>query len=583
MINQLRKILRSPIFYFAFFAGVYSIAQRVNDKSILEVISSDGRGCYAYLPALLIYHDGSFEQSSKVEKSYYANGIDQLYLFKNKEDKTYNKYFPGIAVLQLPFFLLACFVSWVIGTPIDGYSSVFHWCYLIGSWCYFMVGIQLFASAIRRLFPERNRQFEWIIPLIYLATPLLFYSISTPSFTHVYSFFLIGLFVIQIIKLREGLTKRKLLFLGITLGMVILVRPTNVTILFIVPFLLGKNELFIERLKELITLRNGYFLTTVLGTFSVLSVLFLSWKWQTGNWLVWSYSGEGFNFTNPLIVTGLFSFRIGLFVHTPIVLLACWGILTWYRKNAFQAIWWCVYFVVNCWVIFSWWCWDYESSFGNRPFVEHIGLILLPVFFMLQRRFILTVGIVSLCAAIGLIRFWEKSTGFMVDQRYTKQNFLPSLQFWKAENSGRWNFTKSCKPFGKSNQTVVLLDDPTKRVVASSDEFTATVEYELPKNRTNERYYVVVDLEKKIESFRFENVFLVIDAFSGDEKKRYYKSIDLFNDREEGKEEWAKLSFEVNVHDYLQEYDHVKIYIWNPGKKKFILQNIKIVLEEYKS
>ena len=75
MINQLRKILRSPIFYFAFFAGVYSIAQRVNDKSMLEVISSDGRGCYAYLPALLIYHDGSFEQSSKVEKSYFHSNL----------------------------------------------------------------------------------------------------------------------------------------------------------------------------------------------------------------------------------------------------------------------------------------------------------------------------------------------------------------------------------------------------------------------------------------------------------------------------------------------------------------------------
>ena len=76
---------------------------------------------------------------------------------------------------------------------------------------------------------------------------------------------------------------------------------------------------------------------------------------------------------------------------------------------------------------------------------------------------------------------------------------------------------------------------------------------------------------------------MVIDAFRKDQNKRFYQAVALFNDRLEGKDNWAQLEFEGQVYDNFQEFDFIKIYIWNQGKKVFEIKNIEFSLEVYKS
>lgn len=576
------KAFRSPLFWFVALLTCYSAYKLVKDEKLMEVIRSDGRGYYAYLPALLIYNDPTFAEPKKAEQRYHAGDIDQLYLFKDKNGRVYDKYFPGTALLQLPFFLLACFLSWISGGPVDGYSEIFHWCYFVGSLVYTWLGILLFRRCIRSFFPLASRRIDCLIPVLYVAAPLMYYSFATPSFTHHYSFFLFGLFAYLMLRLKESITLRRMIFLGVVLGLILLVRPTNITVVLLIPFLLGSKTELLSWFKHLFTNQRLKLLGAAVSCMAIVSLLLFSWKWQTGNWIVWSYSGEGFNFLHPPILTCLFSFRNGLFVHTPVLLLSVVGIVLWFRKNRFQATWLSVYWIINCWLIFSWWCWDYESPFGNRPFVEHLFFLLLPIFMVVERKAVLAFTFVGLCALVGGIRFWESSTGFMLDQRFTKESYFKSLQFWKTNNSGRWNYTKSCVPFGNKNTELLLVDQPAERNVLGSDEFLFTTDYLLPAERTNERYYLRVQLDKQIDKKRFEGVYLVIDASSSKTTKRYYKSIDLFNDREEGRDGWVTLIFESQIHDYLQEYETVRVYIWNQGKQSFRLRNVKFILEEYK-
>src|SRR3990167_5593295 len=100
---SLLKIVRSPLIWFIVLLTGYSAYKLVKDDKVMEVIRSDGRGYYAYLPALLIYNDPTFDEPKKAEQRYHANDIDQLYLFKDKNGHVYDKYFPGTALLQLPF------------------------------------------------------------------------------------------------------------------------------------------------------------------------------------------------------------------------------------------------------------------------------------------------------------------------------------------------------------------------------------------------------------------------------------------------------------------------------------------------
>jgi hypothetical protein len=228
-------------------------------------------------------------------------------------------------------------------------------------------------------------------------------------------------------------------------------------------------------------------------------------------------------------------------------------------------------------------CWDYESSFSNRAYTEHMFFLVIPVLNLYEKYKKITLIILILLGLIGIIRYFERVTNFMGDQHFTSQNYFSSLQFWNNHNKARWNYTRSCIPFGKRISNKTLLEDSQIHTINENDEFYFTVSDILQKPRTSERYYYRVELEKQTEEKYFEGVMLIIDASNGDFSKRYYKSVDLFNDRYEGKDKWVKLAFEGQILDNFQEYDQVKIYIWNQGKKSFKIRNCKIVLEEYKS
>lgn len=563
---------------------VFSILYLQRKNGLSNVISSDGSGYYAYLPALFIYHEKHFEKTAEVERNVRKLELQQHYLIFDKQGNKYNKCFPGIAALQTPFFLLSCLLSWIFGQPVDGYSDIFIIGFYLGSLFYTLAGIFFFNQVLKRLFPESNAIIQWLVPLFYFATPLLFYSIHTPSISHGYSFFLFALFAWLILKLQAQFSFKRMVFLGLTLGAIALIRPTNILVVLIVPFLLGsweETKLFFTKLFQF----KGKWL--IFGAFSFLSfisILFFSWKLQTGNWIIGAYNGEGFNFGKAMIFQSLFSFRIGLFLHSPIFLLTILGLILLLFKNRFKAFWFTAYFAVIVYVIASWWCWDYESSFGARPFTEHGVFLILPIFELLKHlKKWVVVGFVFF-ALIGTNRLYASLTGIFVNQRFTRQNYLESLNIWNKKNHDRWNFTLACTPFGKKVEEINLSSNSAEIEVKPTDLYVNTVDFNFPSNRKNKRFYVSVDIEKKNFEADWSDVFLVIDAHSKDEKLRHYQAIPLYNDRFEAKNQWTKFVFEESSDiDCLQQYDVVRIYIFNSGKKHFKLKNVQFKINLYQS
>lgn len=573
------RLLKNPMVLFALFMLSYS-AYRTFSEDLSYIIRSDGRGYYAYLPALIVFNDPSFEASAKAENEYHEKKLAPLHLVKSHDGEVHNKYFPGVAVLQAPFFVIATAVSWLANQPIDGYSDIYSVFFYFGSIFYVILGLLFFYKVLKALFPKNHSSVLWIIPLFYFATPLFHYSVHTPSFGHLYSFFLFTWFSWTVIKLKEYRSGKRFLILGLILGLIVIVRPTNVFIVSAIPLLLGDYK----TVKNLFrSLNLNYLLQLFIGFFSTLALLFLVWKWESGNWIVWSYSGEGFNFLNPKLIDTLFSFRIGLLIHTPIVLLAIFSGIILFRKNSFQASFWTIYFIINTWIIASWWCWDYESPFGNRPFTEHLFFLLLPLFTLLIKKNKLIVGLSVVFTLIGILRLWSYSSGHMPNQRFTSSNYITSLAVWNDDNYNRWNYTRSCRPYGERIQENVLLNDTPQTIVEPNQEFICSVIAPLAKPRTNERFYYRVELEKRISQKSLSGVFLVIDAINKSNGQRYYHATELMNDRQEGKGNWAKLLFEGTLHDSFQEYDNVKIYIWNPERQTFSVRRVKITLDVYKS
>jgi len=190
---------------------------------------------------------------------------------------------------------------------------------------------------------------------------------------------------------------------------------------------------------------------------------------------------------------------------------------------------------------------------------------------------------ICIFAFIGAIRIYTYSIGMISDQRFTKDNYFKSLTFWDENNYDRWFFSRACEPHGDIENSWELLSLQKEIEVTKESEFILTAEFEFPKKRMGERYFVKATFDKRIYSKeRFKNVFLVIDAYSNRLNHRYYKAMNLYNDIEEGRDEWKTLVFESQAYDYLEEYDHLKVYIWNSGKHHFKLRNVRLVVQSFK-
>ena len=568
--------LKNPINYLLTIGVAFSFYKFSVEGENKWTIRSDGSGYYAYLPALIIYNDPTFVSSTKAEAKVHNGTLSDNFLFKDQAGRTYNKFFPGEAVLQAPFFLLAHFIASISGAQTTGYSEIYQFFFWIGAMFYAILGL-VYYQRFLNVFSNRGVNIKWIFSFFILATPIFFYLFLTPSFSHLYSFFLFSIFLFQVQKWAfEKSTKRNIL-IGFLLGMIFLVRPTNLVVLIVLPMFWYSGRTFWDWIRKRI-MSLSFVLSILLPFVLVTGILPLCWHWQTGNWLVWSYRGEGFNWMEPSFIRALFSFRSGLFLHTPVMVFSVLGIYFWFRENRFQTIIFIIFCLFSSWIIFSWWCWDYEATFGNRPFTEHFLIMGLPIFFLSSKKEALVSFLTFFFALVGTIRLTTYFNEVMVDQRFKSDNYIQSLQFWKDENKNRWFFSEACEPYGKmrSRETLLQMDE---LLVKSTDEYVATNLIQLPEKRNGKRYFVRMTCEKRIfGTEKFTDVFFVVDAYNAGFENRNFKIMPLYNDIYEGKKAWKQLTFETQIYDYMEKCTEAKIFVWNPGKRHFELKNIRIEL-----
>ena len=143
-------------------------------KGWKHIVTSDGRGYYAYLPALLIDHDLTFSKTVKREAKLLGYPLyNPGYIVKSGE-QAMNKYFAGEPVLLLPFFLLGTLFSYIAGTDINGYSFFFQLFAGLGSLFYLFLGF-IFLQRILEHLQIRFGVIRLTLVMILLGTNL-FYS-----------------------------------------------------------------------------------------------------------------------------------------------------------------------------------------------------------------------------------------------------------------------------------------------------------------------------------------------------------------------------------------------------------------------
>lgn len=350
-----------------------------NWKGILE---SDAKGYYAYLPAVFIYQDLNFSFLDEIEEKYDRKLI--YYDYRRKvHDKHINKYFAGTAVLQLPFFLMAHAITSLSDGDADGYSKWYLIFITIAAIFYQLLGL-FFIGKILKSNGIKDSIIAILLVVCSLGTNLFVYSIVEPGMSHVYSFALLSMFIYYAQEFSRSFHFKHLSFAVLLLGSITLVRPINFLILFSIPLLAGSwpklKELFWAKWKLSISKK----LILVMVFALPLCIQLIVYKISTGNFWVYSYVDEGFNFLDPHWWDILFSYRKGLFVYTPFYFLPFALIYFIWKRSSYLLYSWLFFFSLITYFLSSWWMWYYGGSFSSRVYVEYLPLFVLMIAFALQ-------------------------------------------------------------------------------------------------------------------------------------------------------------------------------------------------------
>lgn len=416
-----------------------------------QIIQDDVVSYYAYLPAVLIFNDLDFEFIKNLPEDFEG----KIWIHPTPNGKPILRMTMGMAILWAPFFMIAHGVAHIMGVSTLGYSWPYSLSIFIATLFYLFVGLYFLRKILLRFFSDVTTAIVLII--VVLATNLMYYVISEPGMTHVYNFGLISAFIYFSLKWVEILSPSPLdelvprigrvgvrlvytIILGLLAGIIVLIRPVNIIVLLF-PALIGISSF--SGFWERITKNWSWILIAGIAAFLVAVPQLLYWKSQTGHFIFNSYMDQGkFYFQNPQIINGLFSYRKGWLLYTPVMVFAFLGFF-WIKKYAANLVLPIVVFLaINIYVVYSWWCWWYGGSFGSRPMVDMYGIMAIPLAAFIERVLISKTWIKSIAAflLVGLIS---------LNQFQTKQYRMSLLHFDSMTKEAYWGiFGKKTWPEG---------------------------------------------------------------------------------------------------------------------------------------
>lgn len=368
-----------------------------------NVIAWDVKSYYAYLPAAFIHHDLSLA-------------------FTAKNPSEYNKWFwpvvtptgkkcivtsMGLSFLYAPFFLVGHGVA--VFTPFadDGYSQPYAMALVFSAMFYVILGLWFLRKLLLRYFDELTTLITLI--LVLFGTNLLYYSSWSAAMPHSYNFGLIAMFLYLNNRWHEQITAKNTIVLGLLTGLIVLIRPTNILVLILIAFWKVTSLKSLQD-KLFFFLKNYRFILLMAASFVLIWVpQFIYWKYVSGKFLFFSYSGIGgkFFWSHPQIGEILLSLRKGWWIYTPLMLVATLSIVFLFRKLPAMATAIFLFVGLNIYVQASWWCWWFGGGFGLRAFIDSYAILAIPLAVLVSKAVALKWRGAPVLLLLGLLTWYN--------------------------------------------------------------------------------------------------------------------------------------------------------------------------------
>lgn len=350
----------------------------------------DGLGYYQWLPSAFI--TGKFDW--------------MLWCHKISDHTAISMYSLGVSVLELPFFLVSQWLTWLFGYPDTGVSPPNAVAMMASTATYAGLGA-VFSFKLARRYSTTPAALLAVLA-IFAGSNLFYYATDQPLMSHVYSYFLIALFCWCGLRIIDGPRKVHVVLFLLSGAMLVLVRQMNIVV-FLFPLWMALSSAggIKGAWRKLLHHPSAFALGLFLGLVPwVLQSMY--WHYLTGSWYAnaYAYSDEHFDFTKMVPGMVLFSPRNGWFTFSPIFLLVIATLLlhAWRGTRTARPL--LIIFLGTVLIYSAWWCWWLGGAYGYRGLVDLYGLFAIPLawFFRSVMRRSWSLRIFTALLIIALVR-----------------------------------------------------------------------------------------------------------------------------------------------------------------------------------
>jgi len=268
----------------------------------------------------------------------------------------------------------------------DGYSLGYQLVVGLSSVFYGMLGLYLCLKTIRKFYPPIISVLATVG--IWVASNLFFYTSVDTINSHPLSFFAASLIVYILCSNIKKVLKTVLL--GLSLGLLILIRNQDAIYFLPILFIIGLNlqSFLIGLIAFLIFIPQLLIWYTMYGQIASPYLL----------------GGEKFYWNSPHFFDVLFSSQNGLFYVTPVLLIAVLGlVLLSVKKINRLAGWGIVLLIIQTYIIGSWHYWWGGASYGGRMYISLMPFFILGLAEIFGRRYVNSWVKIGILAGLSLV------------------------------------------------------------------------------------------------------------------------------------------------------------------------------------
>lgn len=555
-----------------------------------DSISWDVFGYYLYLPSQIIYSDLFLADHS---------WLDQLMLQYEPSSTFYQlvdigngnritKYTMGLAILYAPWFFLAHIIALVTSYPTDGLSLPYQVIVTMGGLFYCFLGFIILNKILKKFFSPTVATTTVLV--LFFGTNIMHLAGFGSLLSHGILFSLYTLLIWFTIKWNQKHDFKSSIWIGLTAGIITLIRPTEIICLLIPLLWVNQTASILARTHELLLHWKQLLVAGICFTLPILPQL-IYWKSGTGSWLFYSYTnpGEGLDLLSPHTIDFLFSFRKGWFVYTPLVLITLYGLFKTFKRAPWIASLTITYLVIAVYLASSWTTWWYAGgSFSSRSMVSSYALLTIPLGFVIQDfrskniASKIALGFITLFVGLNIFQTIQWKIGVIDRERMTFEYYVASFGKIKVTEKER-----ELLLVNRPTTTQEFFED--KHRYQSQEVFYSDEEVELSQNNPffngldanfnslskSDHLWFTSEVQVFVDSNYRHDELLIVNTVEHRGGSYKYRTTETYPQQLiPGK--WNSLILEFLTPEFRLNSDPVKIYLWYRGSGTVTIKDFTI-------